>query len=126
MSDKANATLLSQDFANSFRDAKSQALTLGRNATSTSVGPDLNTAQRCPAKLKQQPIHMPGGSRTACLACALFEQETVVRATETVVRATVAALFEFIAKQSELDSKMLQRHGMVAEHVVVVVQRLVI
>ena len=52
--------------------------------------------KRRPAKLKQYPIPMPGGSRRSGLACALFRQETVVRA-------TVEALFEILAEKSEND-----------------------
>ena len=43
---------------------------------------------------------MARGSLTAPLACALFEQETIVRA-------TVEAVFEIIAEKSDLDSKLL-------------------
>ena len=51
-----------------------------------------------------------GGSQRSSLACALFKQETMIRA-------TVAALFEIIAKKSELDSKRLQKNEHVAENI---------
>ena len=57
-------------------------------------------SKRCPARVKQDPIRMPGGSRTGSLAGALFRQETVVRA-------AVEALFEILAEKSELDSKLV-------------------
>ena len=47
----------------------------------------------CASRLKQEhPIQMPGGFRRGSLACALFRQETVVRA-------AVEALFEILAKK---------------------------
>ena len=45
---------------------------------------------------------MPGGSRRGSLACALFRQETVVRA-------AVEALFEIHAEKSDMDSKSVQK-----------------
>ena len=48
--------------------------------------------KRCPARLKQNPIPMPRGSQRSSLACALFRQETVVRA-------TVEALFEILVQK---------------------------
>ena len=54
--------------------------------------------KRCPSTRKLNPIPMPGGSLTDPLACALFEQETVVRA-------TIEALFEFIVEKHDLDPK---------------------
>ena len=56
--------------------------------------------KRCPSRLKQVPIHMPGGSRRGSLACALYRQETVVRA-------AVEALFEIFAEKSGLGSKLV-------------------
>ena len=56
----------------------------------------------CPAKSKLPTISGSGGSRRSSLACALFRQETVVRA-------TVEALFEIIAEKSELGSKSVQK-----------------
>ena len=46
-------------------------------------------------------IHRSGGSRRGGLACALYKQETIVRA-------TFEALFEILAEKSELDSKSVQ------------------
>ena len=54
--------------------------------------------KNCYAKLKQDPIPMPGGSRRSSLACALFRQETVVGA-------AVEALFGILAEKSGLGSK---------------------
>ena len=48
--------------------------------------------KRCPAKVKQHPIPMPGGSRRGSLTCALYKQETVVWA-------AVEALFEILAEK---------------------------
>ena len=52
----------------------------------------------CPDRLKQHSIPMSRGSVTDPLACALFEQETVVRA-------TIEALFQFILEKHDLDPK---------------------
>ena len=51
--------------------------------------------KRCPAKLKQGPIPMPPGPWSGALACALYKQETIVRA-------AVEALFEFFAEKGGL------------------------
>ena len=54
--------------------------------------------KRCPDRFKRDSIPMSRGSLTDPLACALFEQETVVRA-------TIEALFEFIVEKHDLDPK---------------------
>ena len=64
--------------------------------------------KRCPSRLKQKPIPMPGGSRRGSLACALFRQETVVRA-------AVEALFEHLAEKGEMDWKWMQKTDWIAE-----------
>ena len=51
---------------------------------------------------------MPGGSRRSGLACALFRQETVVRA-------AVEALFEILTEKSEMGSKSVQKTDWIAE-----------
>ena len=56
--------------------------------------------KRCPSRRKFNPIPMPGGSLTDPLACALFEQETVVRA-------TIQALLDAFAEKSELDPMLM-------------------
>ena len=56
--------------------------------------------KRCPSRLKRDPNPMPGGSRRGSLACALYRQETVVRA-------AVEALFEIFAEKSGLGSKLV-------------------
>jgi hypothetical protein len=56
--------------------------------------------KRCPSRRKLVPIPMPGGSLTAPLACALFQQETVVRA-------TIQALLDAFAEKSELDPMLM-------------------
>ena len=53
---------------------------------------------RCPPRLKQVSIHTPGGSWRSSLACALYREETLVRA-------AVEALFEILAEKSEVGSK---------------------
>ena len=55
----------------------------------------------CPDRLKQHSIPMSRGSLTDLLACALFEQETIVRA-------TIEALFEFIMEKHDLDAKPVE------------------
>ena len=51
---------------------------------------------------------MAGGSRRGSLACALYRQETVVRA-------AVEAVFEILAEKSELGSKLVQQADWIAE-----------
>ena len=58
--------------------------------------------KKCPARLKRQSIPRPGGSRRSGLACALFRQETIVRAADE-------ALFEIQTEKSELGSKSVQK-----------------
>ena len=48
--------------------------------------------KRCPSRVKQLPIPMPGGSRRGSLTCALCKQETGVWA-------AVEALFEIFAEK---------------------------
>ena len=57
--------------------------------------------KRGPIRLKQDSIPWPGGSQTAPLACALFKQETVVRA-------DVEALFVIVFRKCGLGSKTVQ------------------
>ena len=64
--------------------------------------------KRCPSKLKQLTIPMPGGSRRGSLTCALYRQETVVRA-------AVEALFEILTEKSEMGSKSVQKTDWIAE-----------
>ena len=64
--------------------------------------------KRCPSSLKLRPIPMPGGSRRGSLACALYKQKTVVRA-------TVEALFEIFAEKSGLGSKLVWKTDWTAE-----------
>ena len=54
----------------------------------------------CPDRFKQHSIPMSRGSLTDPLACALFEQETVVRA-------TIQALLDAFAEKSELDPMLM-------------------
>ena len=56
--------------------------------------------KRCPSRLKRHPNPMPGGSWRGSLTCALYRQETVVRA-------AVEALFEMFAEKSGLGSKLV-------------------
>ena len=56
--------------------------------------------KRRPSKVKRNPIPMSGGPWSGRLACAFLGQETIVRA-------TFEALFEIIAKKSDLDSELL-------------------
>ena len=58
--------------------------------------------------LKWGAIPRSGGPWSSSLACALFEQETVVRA-------AVEALFEHLAEKSEMDSKWVQKANWIAE-----------
>ena len=53
-------------------------------------------------------IRMSGGSWRSSLVCALFKQETVVRA-------TVEALFEILAKKNGLGSNLVQKTDWIAE-----------
>ena len=64
--------------------------------------------KRCSTNLKQDSINRSGGSRRGSLACALFKQETVVRA-------AVEALFEILAEKSELGGKSVQKTDWIAE-----------
>ena len=64
--------------------------------------------KRCSAKVKRVSINMPGGSRRGSLACALYRQETVVRA-------AVEALFEIFAEKSGLGSKLVWKTDWIAE-----------
>ena len=64
--------------------------------------------KRFPARRKQGAIHRPGGSQRGSLACALFRQETVVRA-------TVEALFEILAEKCEMDSNSVQKTDWIVE-----------
>ena len=56
--------------------------------------------KRCLTKLKQLAIPMPPGPWSGALACALYKQETVVRA-------AVEALFEIFAEKSDLGSNLV-------------------
>ena len=67
-----------------------------------------NGSKKVPRQSQTAPYSNPGGSRRSSLACALFKQETVVRA-------TVEALFELLAEKSELDSKSVQKTDWIAE-----------
>ena len=58
--------------------------------------------KKCPSRLKRPSIHKPVGPWRRSLACALFEQETAVRA-------AVEALFEHLAEKGEMDSKWVQK-----------------
>ena len=52
-----------------------------------------------PSRLEQESIHKPGGSRRSSLACALYRQETVVRA-------AVEALFEIFVRTKWTELKI--------------------
>ena len=64
--------------------------------------------KKSPAKVKQHPIRRPGGPWRRSLACALFRQETVVRA-------AVEALFEILSEKSGLGSKFVEKTDWIAE-----------
>ena len=64
--------------------------------------------KRCPSRVKQVTNPMPGGSWRGSLACALYRQETVVRA-------AVEALFEIFAGKSGLGSKLVWKADWIAE-----------
>ena len=65
-------------------------------------GPKKWSEKGCPPRLKLTPINGSGAPWSGGLVCALFEQETVVRA-------AAEALFEILAGKSGLGSKFLQK-----------------
>ena len=56
--------------------------------------------KKCPTKVKRLPIPMPPGPWSGALACALYKQETVVRA-------AVEAPFEIFAEKNGLGSNFV-------------------
>ena len=72
-------------------------------------GPKKWFQKRVPPRVKRQTIPGSGGPWSSGLACALFEQETVVRA-------AAEALFEILAEKGGLGSTFLQKNVVWAQN----------